>query len=109
LIQINTELIDYLHVMQKVEESTSQKELAKEVGFSVGKVNYVIKSLLETGYIKAENFMKSNNKRAYKYYLTSKGLKEKISLTETYIEIKKCEYETLESSLEKDMKRIQGE
>ncbi len=105
MTQINTEQIDYLYVMQKVENSTSQKELANDVGFSVGKVNYVIKALLEKGFIKAENFVKSSNKKAYKYVLTSDGLKNKISLTEKYISIKKLEYERLQESLELDMKR----
>ena len=91
--------------MQKVEECHSQKELADEVGFSVGKVNYIIKALLEKGFIKAETFVKSSNKRAYKYLLTSDGLKNKIALTEKYIAIKKTEYEKLQESLELDKQR----
>ncbi len=105
LTEIKTEQVDYLHVMQKVEECHSQKELADEVGFSVGKVNYIIKSLLEKGFIKAENFVKSPNKRVYKYLLTSDGLKNKISLTEKYIAIKKQEYEKLQESLQLDKQR----
>lgn len=105
MTQINTDQLDYLHIMQKVEECNSQKELADEVGFSVGKVNYVLKALLEKGYIKAENFVKSSNKRAYKYILTTDGLKSKISLTEKYIAIKKTEYEKLQENLELDRQR----
>jgi EPS-associated MarR family transcriptional regulator len=91
--------------MQKVEACNSQKELASHVGFSVGKVNYVIKALLEKGFIKADNFLKSSNKRAYKYILTSDGLKNKIALTEKYIAIKKREYEKLQEALELDRQR----
>ena len=105
LPEIKTEQIDHLHVMQKVETCQSQKELADEVGFSVGKVNYIIKALLERGFIKAENFVKSPNKRAYKYLLTSDGLKNKISITEKYIAIKKQEYEKLQESLHLDKQR----
>ena len=105
LTDIKTEQIDYLHVMQKVEECHSQKELADEVGFSVGKVNYIIKALLGKGFIKAENFVKSPNKRAYKYLLTSDGLKNKITLTEKYISIKKQEYKKLQESLHHDKQR----
>ncbi|MEA3521805.1 MAG: MarR family EPS-associated transcriptional regulator [Campylobacterota bacterium] len=105
MTHINTDQIDLLHVMQKVEDITSQKELAEKVGFSVGKVNYVIKALLEKGYIKVENFVKSSNKRAYKYILTSDGLRNKITLTEKYIAIKKREYESLEENLELDKQR----
>jgi len=91
--------------MQKVEECNSQKELASHVGFSVGKVNYVVRALLEKGFIKVENFLKSPNKKGYKYILTSEGLKNKISLTEAYIDIKKQEYEKLQESLEQDRQR----
>ena len=105
MMQINTNQLDYLHIMQKVEKATSQKALADEVGFSVGKVNYVIKALLEKGYVKAGNFVKSSNKRAYKYALTPDGLKNKISLTEKYIAIKREEYERLQESLELDKRR----
>ena len=105
LTEIKTEQIDYLHVMQKVETCHSQKELADEVGFSVGKVNYIMKALLQKGFIKAENFVKSTNKRAYKYFLTSEGLKNKILLTEKYIFIKKQEYEKLQESLHFDKQR----
>ncbi|MEA1954762.1 MAG: MarR family EPS-associated transcriptional regulator [Campylobacterota bacterium] len=103
--EIKTEQIDHLHVMQKVEACYSQKELADKVGFSVGKVNYIIKALLEKGYLKAESFVKSPNKRAYKYLLTSDGLRNKISLTEKYIVIKKREYEKLQESLHLDKQR----
>lgn len=104
-MQIKTEQIDYLQVMQNVEEVNSQKELADKVGFSVGKVNYVMKALLEKGFVKAENFVKSTNKRAYRYILTSEGLKSKIELTEKYIAIKKAEYEKLQESLAFDKAR----
>ncbi|MEA1918866.1 MAG: MarR family EPS-associated transcriptional regulator [Campylobacterota bacterium] len=105
MADINTDQIDLLHVMQKVEDVTSQKELAERVGFNVGKVNYVIKELLGKGYIKAENFVKSSNKRAYKYVLTGDGLKNKILLTEKYIAIKKLEYEELQENLNLDKRR----
>jgi len=105
LTEIKTEQIDHLRVMQKVEMCHSQKELADEVGFSVGKVNYIMKALLQKGFIKAENFVKSPNKRAYKYILTSEGLKTKILLTEKYIAIKKQEYEKLQESLYLDKQR----
>ena len=103
---VNTEQIDLLHVMQKVESCNSQKELAQSVGFSVGKVNYVLKALLEKGLVKAENFVKSDNKRAYRYCLTPDGLREKIELTKRYIAIKKHEYEELEKNLQEDLKRV---
>lgn len=104
-MKVKPEEIDHLQVLQHIEQCNSQKELADEVGFSVGKVNYVVKALLEKGYVKMDRFVKSKNKRAYHYLLTAKGIKEKIKLTEAYIEIKKREYETLQAMLEEDKKR----
>jgi EPS-associated MarR family transcriptional regulator len=101
-MQIKQEEIDHLRVMEHIEACSTQKELAEEVGFSVGKVNYVIKALLEKGYVKMDRFVKSKNKKAYRYLLTANGLKKKIRLTEAYIEIKKREYEALQKSLERD-------
>jgi len=105
-MKLQEEEIAYLQVMQHIETCNSQQELASEVGFSVGKVNYVIKALLEKGYVKMERFIKSENKKAYHYLLTSEGLKKKIRLTEAFIEIKKREYETLQASLKIDKERI---
>ena len=106
LMQIKQEEIDDLLIMEHIEACSTQKELAEEVGFSVGKVNYVIKALLEKGYVKMDRFMKSKNKRAYRYLLTVEGLKNKIRLTEAYIEIKKREYEALHESLERDKNKL---
>ena len=100
------EQVDYLNIMQNIENANSQKELADSVGWSVGKVNYVLKALVEKGYVKMDRFLKSQNKRAYHYLLTQEGLKKKIKLTEAYIEIKKREYEALQAMLEEDRERI---
>ena len=102
----NTDPFDMLNVMQKVEQHASQKSLAQEVGYSVGKVNYILKALIDKGFLKIENFIKSDNKKGYRYILTRQGLQEKISLTEAYISIKKNEYETLQESLERDKQKI---
>jgi len=106
LQKLDNTSIDFLCVMECIEESTTQKELAQEVGFSVGKINYIVKALVEKGYVKIENFVKSNNKRAYGYLLTKEGLLRKIELTEKYISIKQQEYETLNNSLKRDKNKI---
>ncbi|MDD3603495.1 MAG: MarR family EPS-associated transcriptional regulator [Sulfurovum sp.] len=105
-MQVTPEEKDHLQVMQHIETCSSQKELAQNVGFSVGKVNYVIKALLEKGYVKMHKFVKTENKRAYRYLLTKEGLKKKIGLTEAFIEIKKREYEVLQETLKQDKERI---
>jgi len=89
-----------LLLLKRAENISSQKLLAKEIGFSVGKVNYVLKALVEKGFIKAENFMTSDNKRKYTYLLTDEGVKEKITLTKKFIVRKKAEYEELQKDLE---------
>ena len=90
----------HLAVLRKVESAEDQKTLADELGFSVGKINYILKSLIEKGFIKTERFLKSENKKGYKYLLTPSGVQTKIELTKTYIEIKKREYEELMQEIE---------
>ena len=92
-----------LLLLKRAESISSQKSLAKEIGFSVGKVNYVLKALIEKGLIKAEVFINSKNKRKYSYLLTEKGIKEKIKLTRKFISRKKAEYEELQRDLEADI------
>ena len=70
----------------------SQRSLAQEIGFSVGKVNYVLKALVDKGFIKADSFLNSQNKRKYSYILTDDGMKEKINLTKKFIVRKRAEY-----------------
>ena len=89
-----------LLLLKQAENISSQRSLAKEIGFSVGKINYVLKALVDKGFIKAENFMTSDNKRKYTYLLTDKGVKEKITLTKNFIKRKKAEYEALQKDLE---------
>ena len=89
-----------LNILRNVERISSQKNLAQEIGFSVGKVNYVLKKLVEKGFVKAERFLNSNNKLQYKYLLTEKGFKEKVALTEKFIEIKKEEYDQLQEEMQ---------
>ena len=91
-----------LQVLRYAEKADSQRSMADSIGYSVGKVNYVLKALMSKGLIKAERFINSKNKVQYKYLLTEQGIKEKIVLTEKYIEIKKREYDELQREL-KDM------
>ena len=91
-----------LHVLRYIEDLQSQKSLAQKLQISVGKTNYVVKALIEKGFIKAENFFANKNKNQYRYLLTEKGIKEKVALTEKFIERKKAEYEELLKELEED-------
>lgn len=89
-----------LSVLRSMGKVTTQKSIAKELGYSVGKINYVIKALTDKGLLKIENFYNNKNKLQYKYLLTEEGIKEKITLTEKFIKRKKEEYEMLVEDLE---------
>jgi len=89
-----------LAVLRKSQTIHSQPLLAKELGCSVGKVNYILKALIEKGLIKVQNFANSKQKKNYTYLLTQEGIAQKIKLTEKFIERKKREYEELQKELE---------
>jgi EPS-associated MarR family transcriptional regulator len=79
----------------------SQRELARELGMSLGKVNYCVRALMEKGWIKAANFKNSRNKIAYMYLLTPRGLEEKGRLTRRFLQIKMREYQALKDEIER--------
>ncbi len=93
-----------LQVLRHIEKLQNQKSLAQKLQISIGKTNYVLKALIAKGFIKAENFFANKNKNQYKYLLTEKGIKEKIALTEKFIDRKKAEYE----ELVKEMEELKG-
>ncbi|MDQ7068738.1 MAG: MarR family EPS-associated transcriptional regulator [Sulfurimonas sp.] len=91
-----------LQILRNIKEDVSQPSIAKEVGFSVGKVNFILKALVEKGLVKSEKFIASNKKMKYSYLLTDEGIKEKMQLTKKFIAKKKAEYEELQRDLESD-------
>ena len=96
----NQDHFDILRKIQNKPEST-QRELAEELGFSLGKLNYCLKALQLKGLIKIENFKKNPNKMNYFYVLTPKGILEKTKLTMNYMKRKMQEYDELEKELKK--------
>jgi EPS-associated MarR family transcriptional regulator len=80
--------------------SISQREIAQKNGISLGKVNYAIKSLVEKGYIKLQNFKGSKNKRKYMYILTPEGMYVKAKLTVDFFKWKMEEYERIKKEIE---------
>ena len=86
--------LDLLHILQH-KKNLSQRQLANELGFSVGKVNYCLKALLDIGFIKINNFKNSNQKLKYSYILTPKGTQQKIIITKEFIAKKLRDYEKL--------------
>lgn len=78
----------------------SQRELARKIGISLGKTNYCLRALIEKGFIKASNFRNSQNKVAYAYLLTTRGIEEKVRATAYFLKRKVTEYEALEKEIE---------
>jgi MarR family transcriptional regulator, temperature-dependent positive regulator of motility len=78
----------------------TQRELADQLGVSLGQVNYQLKALKEKGFIKLENFIQSNNKFAYSHVITQRGLLEKINLTKAFFIRKKREFELIKDELD---------
>ncbi len=77
----------------------NQRELASELGVSLGKVNYCLKMLLAKGFLKAQNFKNSKNKLAYAYVLTPAGIAARADLTAEFLQVKLREYERLSKEI----------
>ena len=94
---------DYLNLLRKIKNNpeSSQRELAEELGFSLGKLNYCLKALKSKGLIKIDNFRKNPNKINYIYVLTPKGISEKTKLTINFMKRKMQEYDELKTELKK--------
>ncbi len=95
---------DHFKILRKIQQDPeySQRKLATELGFSLGKLNYCLKALQEKGLIKIRNFKKNPNKINYFYVLTPKGIAEKTKLTINFMKRKMEEYEELKQELKKD-------
>ena len=93
---------DYLDLLRKIskQSNVSQRMLAEELGFSLGKLNYCLNALKKKGLIKIKNFKNSKNKINYLYILTPKGIKKKSLLTVNFMKRKMKEYEELKRELE---------
>jgi len=94
--RITEDQLDLMHIIEN-DGSASQRQIAKNSGLSIGKVNYCLKALVDIGFIKIRNFNNSNNKLNYAYILTPKGIKEKTAITKQFIIKKKQEYDKLNS------------
>jgi EPS-associated MarR family transcriptional regulator len=97
-------------VMRLIEANPqmSQRDVARELNISLGKVNYCLQALVRKGWVKARNFKNSNNKAAYMYLMTPRGLEEKASLAMRFLTIKMGEYERLREEIEQIRREAQG-
>ena len=103
-----------LDLLRKIESNPqfTQRELSRDMGVSLGKVNYCLKKLTEKGLIKLSNFTHNQNKMGYAYLLTPSGIEEKSRLTFSFLKRKLIEYEVLKNEiaqLELDTHEISNE
>lgn len=91
-----------LRVMRVLEDNpeASQRDIAKELGVSLGSVNFCVKALVDIGFVKLNNFVKSNKKMGYAYILTPEGISEKAAITARFLKRKMNEYEMLREEIE---------
>ena len=92
---------DHFNVLRKIQQKpeSSQRELAEDLGFSLGKLNYCLKALKVKGLVKIKNFKKNPNKINYIYVLTPKGVSEKTKLTLNFMKRKMKEYDELKKEI----------
>jgi len=102
--------IDEFNILRKIQNNpeVSQRELARDLGFSLGKINYCLLALKNKGLIKIDNFKKNKNKLNYFYILTPKGLVEKTNLTLKFMKLKMQEFDELQNELKKEKKFYQN-
>tara|TARA_B100000965_G_scaffold379611_1_gene375477 strand:+ start:179 stop:484 length:306 start_codon:yes stop_codon:yes gene_type:complete len=94
---------DHFEVLRRINKKpdSSQRELAEDLGFSLGKLNYCLKALKKKGYVKLTNFQKQSNKIKYlQYVITPKGIAERTKLTINFMKKKMKEYDELKKELE---------
>ena len=107
LIMINQEL-EYraLKILEQQPDLT-QRQLSEALGVSLGKTNYLLKSLIDVGWVKLDNFQKSDNKLGYAYLLTPTGVVEKAAITLRFLKRKKQEYDDLQIEIAQLQKEVQ--
>jgi|TARA_B110000285_G_C14522196_1_gene337052 EPS-associated MarR family transcriptional regulator len=92
---------DHFEILRKIFKNpeSTQRELADELGFSLGKLNYCVKALKQKGLVKIRNFKKNPKKLNYIYVITPKGITEKSKLTINFMKKKMKEYEELKKEV----------
>ncbi len=96
---------DHFELLRRIKKTPdlSQRELAEKLGFSLGKLNYCLKSLQKKGLVKLQNFQKKTNKINYlRYVITPKGISERTKLTINFMKKKMKEYDELKKELKRD-------
>jgi len=84
----------------------SQRDLARELGTSLGKINYCLNALIDKGLVKARNFRNSRNKLGYAYLLTPRGIDSKATIAVQFLKRKMAEYESLKIEIEQLQREV---
>ncbi|MEE9910708.1 MAG: MarR family EPS-associated transcriptional regulator [Deltaproteobacteria bacterium] len=84
----------------------TQRDLSVRLGLSLGKINFLIRAMIEDGLIKADNFKNSKHKNSYLYFLTPRGIEEKTKITHHFLKRKMVEYEKLEEEIQQLKKEV---
>ena len=90
----------------EVNPDLTQREIARELGISVGKTNYCLRALIDKGFVKAKNFNRNPNKLKYIYLLTPDGIQEKVRITRNFLKRKIVEYKALEDEIAELTKEV---
>ena len=100
----NTNDLENLNILRKIKSkpNATQRELAQELGISLGKLNYCLNALIGKGLVKIKNFRKNPKKISYVYILTPRGIMKKTKLTINFMKRKMQEYEELKSEVDND-------
>jgi EPS-associated MarR family transcriptional regulator len=94
-----------LKILEQQPELT-QRQLAEELGVSLGKTHYLVKSLIDVGWVKLDNFQKSNSKWGYAYLLTPMGIAEKAAITARFLVRMQREYNELQQEIAQLQKEV---
>ena len=100
-----------LKLLEK-EPDMTQRQMAEALGVSLGSTHYLLRSLIDVGWVKLDNFKKSNNKWGYAYLLTPRGISEKAAITTRFLARKKIEYDELRQEikqLQDEVNRLKGD
>ena len=105
---INLESEEVLRLLQEIKKTPemTQRELSSRLDISLGKVNFLIRALIDKGFIKANNFKNAKNKYAYLYLLTPRGIEEKTKITGRFLKRKIKEYKQMEEEIRQLKKEV---
>lgn len=100
----------HFRILRLIEErpEISQRELASELGVSLGKSHYLLKALLDKGLVKMGNFRRHDNKLAYMYHLTPSGIAAKLKMTSDFLTVKEAEYSALHHEIAQLRQELSG-